>query len=51
MDKIQKINADFFKLALMISLTEDKFLELFHQGKMNGTVHTCNGCFCCSKII
>ena len=43
MDKIQKINADFFKLALMIRRTEDKFLELFEQGKMNGTVHTCNG--------
>ena len=43
MDKIQKINADFFKLALMIRRTEDKFLELFDQGKMNGTVHTCNG--------
>jgi 2-oxoisovalerate dehydrogenase E1 component len=43
MDKIQKINVDFFKLALMIRRTEDKFLELFDQGKMNGTVHTCNG--------
>jgi 2-oxoisovalerate dehydrogenase E1 component len=43
MNKIQKIDADFFKLALMIRRTEDKFLELFDQGKMNGTVHTCNG--------
>jgi len=43
MKKIQKINSDFFKLALTIRRTEDKFLELFDQGKMNGTVHTCNG--------
>ena len=50
MYKIQKINADFFNLPLMISLTEDKFLELFDQYKMNETVNTCNGCSCCSKI-
>ena len=43
MDKIQNIDKDFFKLALSIRRTEDKFLELFGQGKMNGTVHTCNG--------
>ena len=43
MYKIQNIDIDFFKLALTIRRTEDKFLELFDQGKMNGTVHTCNG--------
>ena len=34
MNKIQKISADFFKLALMIRRTEDKFLELFDQLKI-----------------
>ena len=29
--------------ALRIRLVEQKFLELFSQGKMNGTVHTCVG--------
>ncbi len=32
-----------YKQALLIRKTEDKFLELFSLGKMNGTVHTCNG--------
>lgn len=43
MNKIQNIDKDFFQLALSIRRVEDKFLELFDQGKMNGTVHTCNG--------
>jgi 2-oxoisovalerate dehydrogenase E1 component len=34
---------EFYKQALLIRRTEDTFLELFSQGKMNGTVHTCNG--------
>lgn len=29
--------------AILIRLVEQKFLELFSQGKMNGTVHTCVG--------
>lgn len=29
--------------ALLIRLVEEKFLELFSLGKMNGTVHTCVG--------
>lgn len=29
--------------AIRIRLVEQKFLELFSQGKMNGTVHTCIG--------
>ncbi len=32
-----------YEKALLIRRIEDKFLELFDQGKMNGTVHTCNG--------
>jgi 2-oxoisovalerate dehydrogenase E1 component len=43
MNKIQSIDKGFFQLALSIRRTEDKFLELFDKGKMNGTVHTCNG--------
>lgn len=43
MNKIQSIDKNFFQLALSIRRVEDKFLELFDQGKMNGTVHTCNG--------
>jgi len=37
------ISEKFYKQALLIRRTEDVFLELFSQGKMNGTVHTCNG--------
>lgn len=29
--------------AILIRLVEEKFLELFSEGKMNGTVHTCVG--------
>ena len=37
------ITDNFFSEALLIRRTEDKFLELFNQGKMNGTVHTSSG--------
>jgi 2-oxoisovalerate dehydrogenase E1 component len=37
------IPIEYYKKALLIRRTEDKFLELFSQGRMNGTVHTCNG--------
>jgi len=43
MIKRVKVEDDHYKKALLIRRTEDKFLELFDQGKMNGTVHTCNG--------
>ena len=43
MNKTLNISKKFIKLALTIRRSEDKFLELFDQGKMNGTVHTCNG--------
>ncbi len=32
-----------YKKALLIRRVEDTFLDLFDQGKLNGTVHTCNG--------
>ena len=32
-----------FKLAILIRKTEEKLLELFKNGKINGTVHTCIG--------
>lgn len=37
------ISESFYKQAILIRKVEDTFLELFSQGKMNGTVHTCNG--------
>ena len=37
------ITDNFFLEALLIRRTEDNFLELFNQGKMNGTVHTSSG--------
>ena len=38
-----KINHKTIKQALLIRKVEEKFLELFSQGKLNGTVHTCVG--------
>ncbi len=38
-----KINHRIVKEALRIRKVEEKFLELFSQGKLNGTVHTCVG--------
>jgi 2-oxoisovalerate dehydrogenase E1 component len=43
MIKKVKVDDSHYKKALLIRRTEDKFLDLFDQGKMNGTVHTCNG--------
>lgn len=37
------INHKLIKEALTIRKVEEKFLELFSQGKLNGTVHTCVG--------
>lgn len=37
------ITENFFEEALLIRRTEDNFLDLFNQGKMNGTVHTSSG--------
>lgn len=37
------IPPQFIEEAIRIRLIEQKFLELFSQGKMNGTVHTCVG--------
>jgi 2-oxoisovalerate dehydrogenase E1 component len=38
-----KINHKQIKEALLIRKVEEKFLELFSLGKLNGTVHTCVG--------
>jgi 2-oxoisovalerate dehydrogenase E1 component len=38
-----KINHRIVKEALRIRKVEEKFLELFSLGKLNGTVHTCVG--------
>jgi len=37
------LNDDHIKDALLIRRVEEKFLELFSQGKLNGTVHTSVG--------
>lgn len=38
-----ELSSEVVEEALRIRLVEQKFLELFSQGKMNGTVHTCVG--------
>ena len=38
-----ELSPQLIEEALRIRLVEQKFLELFSQGKMNGTVHTCVG--------
>ncbi len=38
-----KINHKILRDALRIRKVEEKFLELFSLGKLNGTVHTCVG--------
>ncbi len=40
---VQQINHKLIKLALTIRAVEEKFLSLFSEGKLNGTVHTCVG--------
>ena len=37
------INHKIIKEALRIRKVEEKFLQLFSEGKLNGTVHTCVG--------
>ena len=39
----RSINHKVLRDALRIRKVEEKFLELFSQGKLNGTVHTCVG--------
>ena len=38
-----KKNENIFERALLIRLVEEKLLDLFKYGKINGTVHTCIG--------
>ncbi len=38
-----RLSSQLIEEALRIRLVEQKFLELFSQGRMNGTVHTCIG--------
>ena len=37
------MDKELIKEAILIRSVEEKFLELFSQGKLNGTVHTCVG--------
>ena len=41
--KLSLIPKKIIEEALLIRLVEEKFLDLFSKGKMNGTVHTCVG--------
>src|ERR1700733_1233371 len=38
-----RVNHKIIKEALTIRTVEEKFLSLFSEGKLNGTVHTCVG--------
>jgi len=40
---VNKVSEKYYEQALLIRRTEDTFLELFNEGSMNGTVHTCSG--------
>ena len=40
---LQQIHHRILKQALTIRTVEEKFLSLFSEGKLNGTVHTCVG--------
>jgi len=40
---VQNLNHRLIKQALTIRTVEEKFLSLFSEGKLNGTVHTCVG--------
>lgn len=42
-NQINNLSEGVIEEAIRIRLVEQKFLELFSQGKMNGTVHTCVG--------
>jgi Pyruvate/2-oxoglutarate dehydrogenase complex, dehydrogenase (E1) component, eukaryotic type, alpha subunit len=37
------LNHRIIKQVLLIRIVEEKFLQLFSEGKLNGTVHTCVG--------
>lgn len=39
----ESISDEMIREAITIRLVEEKFLHLFSEGKMNGTVHTCVG--------
>lgn len=40
---LDSVDPEAVRLALLIREVEQKLLELFSQGRMNGTVHTCVG--------
>ena len=42
-DLENKTTAALLRKALLIRRVEEKLLDLFSQGKLNGTVHTCIG--------
>ena len=40
---IVHVDEDLFQKAILIRAVENKLLQLFSEGKLNGTVHTCVG--------
>jgi 2-oxoisovalerate dehydrogenase E1 component len=42
-DMFERLPAEIIRQAILIREVETTFLELFSQGRMNGTVHTCTG--------
>jgi 2-oxoisovalerate dehydrogenase E1 component len=42
-DILERLPAAIIRQAILIREVETTFLELFSQGRMNGTVHTCTG--------
>src|SRR5689334_2987713 len=40
---ISSVDESLFKKAVLIRTVENKLLQLFSEGKLNGTVHTCVG--------
>ncbi len=40
---VPSLNHDLVKKAVLIRTVENKLLQLFSEGKLNGTVHTCVG--------
>lgn len=40
---VPSLDHDLVKKAVLIRTVENKLLQLFSEGKLNGTVHTCVG--------
>ena len=43
LDQLDSTELEYFRSAVLIRSTEQRLLDLFSEGKLNGTVHTCVG--------